>query len=193
MPGRPPKFQEHEMLEKAIDLFWEKGYEATSLDDLLLCMDLNKGSLYHFFGSKKELFSRALDLFGERSSKAIEQKIRSAKEPVEGIKKFFLELANAENHQHLKGCFMGNSIAELSSVDNHLKDKAIANLKTLEDLFCQYIDEAKRLKKLQTKDDSRTISRYLLNLWNGINITRRIYPSAKVLKPLIEMQLSILK
>ena len=193
MPGRPPKFQEHEMLEKAIDLFWEKGYEATSLDDLLLRMDLNKGSLYHFFGSKKELFYRALDLFGERSSKAIEQKIRNAKNPVEGIKKFFLELASAENHQHLKGCFMGNSIAELSSVDNHLKDKAIANLKTLEDLFCQYIDEAKRLKKLQTKDDSRTISRYLLNLWNGINITRRIYPSAKVLKPLIEMQLSILK
>ena len=88
---------------------------------------------------------------------------------------------------------MGNSIAELSSVDNHLKDKAIANLKALEALFCQYIDEAKRLKKLQIKDDSRMISRYLLNLWNGINITRRIYPSAKVLKPLIEMQLSILK
>jgi TetR/AcrR family transcriptional regulator, transcriptional repressor for nem operon len=81
----------------------------------------------------------------------------------------------------------------LSSVDNHLKDKAIANLKALEDLFCQYIDRAKRSKTLQTKDDSRIISRYLLNLWNGINITRRIYPSSKVLKPIIEMQLKILK
>ena len=181
------------MLEKAIDLFWEKGYEATSLDDLLLHMDINKGSLYHFFGSKRELFSRALDFFGEESSKAIEQKIKDAKDPVDGIKKFFLELANADSNQHLKGCFMGNSITELSSVDNELKDKAVANLKALEDLFCRYIEQAKKSKSLQTTEDSRIIARYLLTLWNGINVTRRIYPSTRILKPLIEMQLSVLK
>ena len=192
MAGRPRIFKEEDVLNKAINLFWTNGYGATSTEDLLDCMKLNKGSLYHSFGSKKGLFSKALDFFASNSFKAIEAKIKNAKNPVEGIRNFFLELATANNNAHQKGCFMGNSLSELAHIDDELKEKAAANLIALENLFYKYIDEAKKSKELKTKADARTLARYLITLWNGINITRRMYPKKETLEPIIKLQLAVL-
>jgi TetR/AcrR family transcriptional repressor of nem operon len=192
MAGRPRIFDEEEILNSAINLFWANGYEATSTEDLLDCMKINKGSLYHAFGSKKELFSRALDFFASHSLKTIDIKINEGKTPVDGIRKFFLDLATVSNSIHQKGCFMGNTLAELSNIDDDLKEKAIANLIAVENLFYKYIDAAKKSKELQTKEDARVLARYLITLWNGINITRRMYPKRDMLEPLIKMQLAVL-
>ena len=193
MAGRPRIFDEDDVLNKAIDLFWCNGYEATSTEDLLKGMELNKGSLYHTFGNKKELFSKALDYFSTHSLKAIDDKITAAKAPLIGIRSFFLELAKANQSTHQKGCFMGNSLAELSNIDNQLKEKAVANLIAVENLFYKHLVEAKRLKALTTKEDLRLLARYLITLWNGINITRRMYPKKEMLEPLIKMQLAVLR
>jgi TetR/AcrR family transcriptional repressor of nem operon len=192
MAGRPRIFDEEEILNKAVNLFWANGYEATSTEDLLDGMKINKGSLYHAFGSKKELFSRCLDFFASHSLKAIDTKLKEAKTPVEGIRNFFLELAKANNQAHQNGCFMGNSLAELANIDKQLKEKAIANLMAMENLFYEYIEEAKRSKELKTKEDARILARYLVTLWNGINITRRMYPKKELLEPVIKMQLAVL-
>jgi TetR/AcrR family transcriptional repressor of nem operon len=88
---------------------------------------------------------------------------------------------------------MGNTVAELAGIDKQLKDKAIQNLKNMEDLFYRHIEKAKKAKELKTQEDSRVIARYLVNLWNGINITRRIYPTGDALQSVINLQLSILK
>src|SRR5688572_27796992 len=192
MAGRPRIFDEEEILNKAVNLFWANGYEATSTEDLLDGMKINKGSLYHAFGSKKELFSRCLDFFASHSLKAIETKLKEAKSPVEGIRNFFLELATANNQAHQNGCFMGNSLAELANIDKQLKEKAVANLMAMENLFYEYIEAAKKSKELKTKEDARILARYLITLWNGINITRRMYPKKELLEPLIKMQLAVL-
>jgi TetR/AcrR family transcriptional repressor of nem operon len=175
-----------------VNLFWASGYEATSTEDLLDGMKINKGSLYHAFGSKKELFSRCLDFFASHSLKAIETKLKEAKSPVEGIRNFFLDLATANNQAHQNGCFMGNSLAELANIDKQLKEKAIANLMAMENLFYEYIEEAKKSRELKTKEDARMLARYLITLWNGINITRRMYPKKELLEPVIKMQLAVL-
>jgi TetR/AcrR family transcriptional repressor of nem operon len=192
MAGRPRIFDEEEILINAINLFWAKGYEATSTENLLDSMGINKGSLYHTFGSKKELFSKALDFFASRSLKAIDTKLKEAKTPIAGIRAFFMELATADNKTHQKGCFMGNTLAELSNMDKELKEKAVENLKDLENLFYKYIDAAKKSKELHTKEDSRAIARYLITVWNGINITRRMYPQKNVLESVLKMQLNVL-
>lgn len=193
MAGRPRLLNEDQMLEKALELFWENGYEATSMEDLLACMGLNKGSLYHVFGSKRELFLKTLEFFGKKSQEDIERKIQAAENPIVGIKNFFFELASSNRGLHEKGCFMGNTIAELSGIDKQLKDKAIQNLKNMEELFFRYIEKARKTKELKTREDSRLIARYLVNLWNGINITRRIYPTKEVIHSVISLQLSMLQ
>ena len=192
MAGRPKIFKEEEVLAEAIDLFWRNGYEATSTENLLDCMKLNKGSLYHSFGSKKQLFGRAMDLFTANSLQALNRKITAAATPLEGIRDFFLELADSDNDTHQKGCFMGNSLAELANIDDELKQKAILHLKALEKLFLKYILKAKQSGELTTKEEPGTLARYLLNLWNGINISRRIYPRKDLLLPVIRLQLAVL-
>jgi TetR/AcrR family transcriptional regulator, transcriptional repressor for nem operon len=192
MAGRPRIFDEEEILNNAINLFWAKGFEATSTENLLESMGINKGSLYHTFGSKKELFSKALDFFARRSLKTIESKLKEAKTPIAGIRAFFMELATADSQTHQKGCFMGNTLAELSNIDKELKEKAAENLKDLENLFYKYVDAAKKSKELRTKEDSRVIARYLITVWNGINITRRMYPQKNVLESVLKMQLNVL-
>ena len=193
MAGRPKIFNENDVLNKAINIFWTNGYEATSTDNLLTAMDINRGSLYHSFGSKKELFVKSLDFFTSSSIKMIEAKIKEAKNPIEGIKQFFIDLSLASVTDHNKGCFMGNTLTEITNIDEELKAKAIKNLTALENVFYKYINEAKENNQLETKEDSIVLARYLINLWNGINLTRRMYANKETLEPIIRLQLSVLK
>jgi TetR/AcrR family transcriptional regulator, transcriptional repressor for nem operon len=61
--GRPKDFDEGAVLDKAVDLFWKQGYEATNLEQLLAAMGMGKGSMYHNFGNKREVFKLALNKF----------------------------------------------------------------------------------------------------------------------------------
>ena len=61
--SRPKEFNPDEALEKAMQVFWHKGYEATSMEDLLNAMDINRGSLYATFGGKRALFLKAMDRY----------------------------------------------------------------------------------------------------------------------------------
>lgn len=178
---------------QAAEVFWRLGYEATSTEDLLDCMGLNKGSLYYTFGSKKELFIKTMDLFAGHALQALRKKIASAAEPIEGIREFFLELADSDDELHQKGCFMGNTVVETGHTDKELKEKAALHLVAMEEVFLQHIRQAKRAGTLKTKERAETLARYLLNLWNGINITRRIYSEKGMLAPIIRMQLAVLK
>lgn len=192
MTGRPKSFNEEEVVNKAITIFWKNGYEATSTEKLLTGMDLNKGSLYNTFGSKKELFTKSLEQFAAHSIAMVEEQILASNNPVEGIKNFFISLASSNEEDHNKGCFMCNTIAELNNIDTELTRKASVNLKKLENVFLKYIQEAKEQNRLTTKEEASVLARYLLNLWNGINTTRKIYKDKNELEPVIRLQLSVL-
>ena len=61
--SRPKEFNPDDAIEKAMQVFWHKGYEATSMEDLLSAMDLNRGSLYDTFGDKRQLFLKVMDRY----------------------------------------------------------------------------------------------------------------------------------
>ncbi|GAA0538839.1 TetR/AcrR family transcriptional regulator [Chitinophaga japonensis] len=193
MAGRPKIFDKHEVVNKAADLFWSKGYEAASTEELLAAMGIGKGSFYLAFPEgKRELFEKALDQFNNGALQRLYAALEKGGEPVEAIRRFFLDMAVAPKEEHGKGCFMGNTVAALSNIDDELKQKAVQRLKQLEQLFYNAISKAKQQGTLKTGEDTATLARYLLTLWNGLNITRRMYTDPKVLRPLIELQLKIL-
>ncbi len=193
MAGRPKIFNEQEAVEKASHLFWKKGYEATSTEDLINVMGLQRGSFYHSFGSKKQLFLNAIDLHETKALIEFRKILKESANPVAVIKAMFVELAKCSPEEHRKGCFAGNTIAELSDVDEELATNAKNHLKALEQIFFEQIKLCQEKKLLKTKTDAKILARYLLNFWNGINITRRIYQSKKELILLIECQFEILK
>jgi TetR/AcrR family transcriptional repressor of nem operon len=88
---------------------------------------------------------------------------------------------------------MGNTIVELSNIDKPMGNMAIKRLKKMKQLFHDLIKKGQQAGQLQSKEAPTVIARYLITMWNGLNITRRMYPDPDCLLPLIEMQLSILK
>jgi TetR/AcrR family transcriptional repressor of nem operon len=193
MAGRPQLFSENEVLEKATQLFWSKGFEATSTDELLAVMGIGKSSFYNAFKGKRELFEKVIENFVNQSIAALLKDIEANIDPIQPLKTFFRNLATSPQGAHQKGCFMGNTIAELSNIDKLLENMAIKRLKKMERLFHDQIKKGQQAGQLQSREDPAVIARYLITMWNGLNITRRMYPDPDHLLPLIEMQLSILK
>jgi TetR/AcrR family transcriptional regulator, transcriptional repressor for nem operon len=187
--GRPKDFDEGVVLDKAIDLFWKQGYEATNLEQLLRAMGMGKGSMYHNFGNKREVFKLALTRFIQNFSVWFETEIAKSKDPVAFIKEFFRSIPRQDIDEHKKGCFLGNTVAELACIDPGLEKLAASCLEKIEGIFYKYIKAAQQSRKIRSKEDARLLARHLINLWNGINITRRMYSNAKDLLPLVEMQL----
>lgn len=194
MAGRPKIFDKKEVVDKAAGLFWSKGYEAASTDELLAAMGIGKGSFYLAFpDGKRELFENALEQFNNDALLRFRAALAKTDKPAEQVRKFFRDIAYAPKEEHAKGCFMGNTVAELSNVDNQLKLKAVKRLKQLEQLFCDAVTAAQEKGELKTKEDPAILARYLVTMWNGLNITRRMYADPKTLAGLIELQLKILQ
>jgi TetR/AcrR family transcriptional regulator, transcriptional repressor for nem operon len=187
MAGRPQIFNEAEVIEKATNVFWMKGYEATSTEDLMAAMGIGKSSFYHAFKGKRELFEVVIDKFVNHSVEGLLKDIEASHQPITAIKNFFRNIATTPNTIHQKGCFMGNIIVELSNIDKLLENLAIKRLKKLEQIFQEQVKKAQQNGELKTNEDPAIVARYLMTMWNGLNITRRMYPDANALLPVIEL------
>ena len=193
MAGRPKIFDTQHVIDRAIDVFWTKGYEAASTEELLAAMGIGKGSFYLAFeGGKQELFEKALEQFSAESLKRMRKELQESPQPIEYLKEFFRSIAFTPAEIHQKGCFLGNSIAELAIVHSSLQQRPIALLRKLEHVFEETIRTAQANGQLQTKQEAGLLAKYLINTWNGLNISRRMYTDATLLSQLIEMHLNAL-
>jgi TetR/AcrR family transcriptional regulator, transcriptional repressor for nem operon len=192
MAGRPKIFDEQIALQNATNLFWEKGFDATSTDDLIRTMGLQRGSFYHSFGSKKELFINAFTRYEALSFEELKRQLKATKKPMNVIKSIFHDLIKCSLEEHNKGCFAGNTITALSNIDAELTEIANSHIRKMENIFYEQIKASQQTGELTTKTDARLLSLSLINLWNGINITRKVYTSKKDLKALVDFQLAVL-
>lgn len=190
--GRPKDFIEEEALDKAIEVFCIKGYEASSTEDLLHAMKMGKGSLYHTFGSKRALFDRTLDHYIDSYLIKFDEDLEKSNKPIGMIKKFIMDIAIDNLDKHKKGCFIGNSVVGLSGIDPEMAKRAAGKLKAIEEVFYIHIRRAQVNGQLKTKESARVLARHLITLWNGLNITRRMYPNPNALRELIKFQLEVL-
>lgn len=193
MPGRPKIFDEEEVINKAIDVFWRIGYEAASTEVLLEAMGIGKSSFYLAFkGGKKELFERAMEQRSAQGLKRVEAGFKESDDKIAYLKSLFFSILDTTSPRHQNGCLLGNIVAELSNVQLDLKEKAAALLLKLEQLFLRMLLECKANGSLKSTESPEVLANYLLTVWNGLNISVRLYPDTETLRPLIEKHLKIL-
>lgn len=190
MAGRPKIFDEEQALDKAIAVFWEKGYENASADDLLTAMGIGKGSFYNAYkGGKQELFEKSLKRVGGHYLKDFSQTIRNSARPIDEIKKFFLAVADTKTQFGKFGCYFVNAVLQVE--DEELKCVASKQLQVLRSLFMEAIDRERRAGHLNTTLSTELLGLQLQNFWAGINVTRNTV-KPKELKELIQMNMKLL-
>lgn len=193
MKGRPVLFDNNELVSKAQRKFWEKGYTATSLSDLLEATGVGSGSFYNTFkGGKKEIFKAAI-LQRREAFSIFKKELEISEAPLELIKDFFRSIATSEGQEHLRGCIIANTVVEMTYVDDELEVEAAQILRDVEQMFSGVIAKEQLKGNFRNPLSAEVLGRYLLTFWCGLNTLRRIYPDPKILAEQIEMQLDILR
>ncbi len=123
MVGRPKQFERSEALTSALEVFWTKGYEATSVQDLVDAMGVNRGSLYDTFGDKHALFVEAVEHYLNDSTSKLIEILSAGRSPLAGIQDFFNRVVNnLTSDNGCRGCLITNAAVELAPHDEEVAD-----------------------------------------------------------------------
>ena len=113
--ARPREFDEATALNAAIDCFWHRGYEATSVRDLADKMGISGPSLYNAYGDKRALFAQALEHYVDNSARALIKRLEASLPPKQAVRRFIEEIIDRSvNDRERRGCFLINSALELA-------------------------------------------------------------------------------
>ena len=167
--ARPLEFDKHVALEKAMDVFWEKGFEATSLQDLIDAMDLSKSSFYQAFGSKLDLFAATLNHYTDRMAADMAALLEASTSGIDFIKKAFMEIvAQAPLDLGMKGCFLMNTATEFSQRDAEIAVLTKGGMKKFETVFLGAIKKAQSAGEISSDRDPRALAHFLVCNMSGL-------------------------
>jgi len=193
MAGRPKIFEESEVIGRAMEVFWEKGYEAASADELLAAMGIGKGSFYLAFkGGKKELYIKSLQQFSAKYAETFKAGLAKSENKMDFLRSVFLNLTDEAESNKNKCCYIGNALVQAPVGDTDTRKVAIQLLKRMEPIYADVIRKAQEENLIKTKEDPIVLGRFLLNLWNGINVTRKMDIPADILKTTIALNLQLI-
>ena len=158
--NRPRQYDREEVLAKTTDLFWEKGFEATSMSDVADRTGINKYSIYNEFGDKGKLFLACIDHF--LINYCFVEEIL-AKEPLglRNIEAFFEYKVRDSDFQAKKGCLIFNSVNEKEILSEAANLKVNAFISKMKTLFNNCLNAAQERKEISNNKDCKALANYL--------------------------------
>lgn len=191
--ARPATFRREAVLERAMDAFWARGYEATSVDDLVRATGLVRGSLYHAFGNKHGLYMETLAYYQERLGARMLGALRGAATVREGFRRLFeLVIDDAVADTTRRGCMMVNAATELASRDPDVCRLTAEAEAAKERLFAELIRGAQRRGEIGGAKDPDALAKALYNTVLGLRVRATRKPTRAELEPIVAASLSLL-
>jgi TetR/AcrR family transcriptional repressor of nem operon len=192
--ARKKEFDEDELLEKATNLFWRNGYHATSAQDLVDELKINRSSLYNTYSDKKTLFEKALKKYQEQQTNTMIRMLGEADDPEKAIKKVFDGLVKESCEDDIaKGCFMVNTAVEIAGQDKEIGALVHANNKSVEDALTATIEKGQKKGQFSTKNTARAYARFLFGSINALRVIARSGADKSALNDIAEIALASLK
>ncbi|TEW55230.1 TetR/AcrR family transcriptional regulator [Psychromonas sp. RZ22] len=182
------KFDRTEVVGKATNLYWEKGYHGTSMRNLQTAIDLRPGSIYATFGSKDNLFKEALNHYAENTANLLTSCISEAETPLSGLKLFIKKII-VDNRDTAPSnmCMIVKSISELTESDNkELLAEATSLLNNVEIKFADIINEAIKLNEIADDKDPLELARYVQVQIIGLRTYSRVVKDKQAIEKFIE-------
>ena len=169
--ARTKQYNEHDVIQKAMNLFWKNGYETTSIRMLEKEMGINQFSIYSSFGSKHGVFVESIKAYKVQLN-FIRHKLRDSNSGTTGIKQFFYDfLEFTKDNTSRKGCLDCNTVSELGN--NAEEDLMKELLKFTEEIKVLFINNLKQ-ETTKTKEDITRESNYLMTSMLGLSLGSRI-------------------
>jgi TetR/AcrR family transcriptional regulator, transcriptional repressor for nem operon len=191
--ARPREFDEHVVLNAAMNCFWELGYQATSMRDLADETGLTSPSLYNAFGDKRALFRQVLERYAQHSSRARIARLESSLPPKDAIKAFITEIVeHSLTDKDRRGCLLVNSALEIAPHDPEIGAEVAARLGEVEAFFLRSAIAAQREGSIPPDRDAKDLARVLLAVLLGIRVAARAKPERKLLEGMVRPVLAML-
>jgi TetR/AcrR family transcriptional repressor of nem operon len=186
-------FNEKEVLQKSINLFWEKGYNDTSIQNLVDHLNINRGSLYDTFGGKRELFDLAFNSYLNNNNNGLIAFFDSQGSVKKGFEKFFeIPLNAAVCDKGVRGCFAVNTITEMLPQDKIMQDVLKKNRLIIENAFYNFLKKGVESGEIDKNKNIKKITSFLYSLLNGILVTAKIDFNKKELLEMAKTGLTVL-
>ena len=181
--ARTREFDVDTALAGAMNVFWSKGYEATSLDDLCEVTGLSRSSLYATFGSKRDLLLRSVDRYVEernpRLAAVLAQPIPVRDAFGELTRQFIDQIVSGPGR---RGCFLGNCAAELPRGDRAALARVRRGLEATEATFREALVRARARGELTDDADVDAIARFLTAGFQGLRLVGKVNPDRTMLE-----------
>ena len=172
--ARTKDFDEVEVLNKAICLFWHKGYNGTSMQDLVDELGISRSSLYDTYGDKHTLYLKALEAYQQSAGKEFCNIINNAGSAKKAIKQLLEWIAgNLLNDNQSKGCFMVNAQVENAAHDPEVNAIVCRNDQQIEGAFYKVIKEGQESGEISNKQDAHALARFIINTVNGMRVSAK--------------------
>lgn len=174
-------------------LFWAKGYQAASLNDLIEAMDLSKSSFYESFGNKRDVLLEALRRYGESAMTGlVEPLLRPEAGRKEIEETFGRMLAHALSPVGQRGCLVNNCMAEVAPHDPVVLDASLAVRDGLQDALARAIGRGQRSGTIAAREKPKALARFLVNALSGINLAAKAKPAKAMLDDIVRVTLRAL-
>lgn len=191
-PGPSKQFDREEILEKAMKLFWERGYEATGVSQLLEHLGIGRQSLYDTFGDKRSLYMECLGHYYETRVGPMIALLRKPGPALDNIRTFFRLIEQEAESFGNDGCLIGNCTAEMVRHDPEIGDRMVGYFKAMEDAFADVLERARKQGEIANDTKTRDLARAFVIMLQGMALIGKVIPDAKFSKSVLRSAAALL-
>jgi TetR/AcrR family transcriptional regulator, transcriptional repressor for nem operon len=180
--ARPKEFDRDVAVERAMSVFWSKGYAATSTDDLLQAMEIGRQSMYDTFGDKRRLYVEALDRYQLESVAGHIRRLRSIASPLAGIEALLVGVISSDRTTREKGCMGVGAICEFGNADTELAELRVKSGGLLHKALVERLRDAQAAGEIGESVDIERAARFVGTTMLGLQVAAKAGESARALR-----------
>jgi TetR/AcrR family transcriptional regulator, transcriptional repressor for nem operon len=193
MMARSKEFDPERALDKAMHLFWRRGYDNTSVDELMLAMGIAKQSLYDTFGDKRQLYFKAMAHYRDQTNGAMQRMFDQIPSIKEGFARLLYSLAAETREQHERGCLLLSANLQRETHDAIIADFLRDNQNQVEAIFEKALVRARKQKELDRKQDPKALARFFVVTIQGMRAMARLTSDKNALEEVAHVALAVFR
>ena len=192
--GRPIEFDPQQAMDVAMCVFWRRGYDATSLDDLLADMDISKSSFYQAFGSKLDLFQRCLGNYRDSIADRLRTSLDQSASGKAFIETILTSVADGlADPMGRCGCLLMNTAKEFAQRDPQIAALVAKSLERIEDLFYAAVCRAQAEEDIAKDANARSLAFFIITNLGGLGTMAQAGASREKIRAVVQIVMNALR